>query len=69
MKNNDQDESLAAIFLWNEAHKLVMALDHMAQKRPELFRLIARQTFYWPGFISRKRRSTGKMPSSWTRLS
>ena len=55
MKNNDQSEALAAIFMWNEAHKLVTALDHMAQKRPELFRHVARKTFYWPGFISRKR--------------
>jgi hypothetical protein len=54
-KNNDQGESLAAIFLWNEAHKLLTALDDMAHKRPELFRVIARQTFYWPGFISHKR--------------
>ena len=54
-KNNDQGESLAAIFLWNEAHKLLTALDHMARKRSELFRVIARQTFYWPGFISHKR--------------
>jgi hypothetical protein len=54
-KNNDQGESLAAISLWNEAHKLLTALDHMARKRPELFRVIARQTFYWPGFISHKR--------------
>jgi hypothetical protein len=55
MKNNDESEARAAIFLWNEAHKLVTALEHMAQKRPELFRLVARKTFYWPGFISRKR--------------
>jgi hypothetical protein len=55
MKNNDQSEALTAIFMWNEAHKLVMALNHMAQKRPELFRHVARKTFYWPGFISRKR--------------
>jgi hypothetical protein len=27
----------------------------LAQKRPELFRLVARKTFYWPGFVSRKR--------------
>ena len=54
-KNNDQSESLAAILLWNETNKLVTALDHLAQKRPELFRHVARKTFYWPGFISRKR--------------
>jgi hypothetical protein len=55
MKSNDESEARAAIFLWNEAHKMLTALDHLAQKRPELFRPVARQTFYWPGFISRKR--------------
>ena len=54
-KNNDEGEALEAILLWNEACKLVTALDHLAQKRPELFRHVARKTFYWPGFISRKR--------------
>jgi hypothetical protein len=49
-----QDEALAAILLWSEAHKLVTALYDMAEKRPELFRLVARRTFYWPGFVSRK---------------
>ena len=46
MKNNDQSEALAAILLWNEAEKLVMALNDIAQKRPELLRLVARQKFY-----------------------
>jgi hypothetical protein len=55
MKSNDESEARAAIILWNEAHKLVTALNDIAQKRPELLRLVARQTFYWPGFISRKR--------------
>jgi hypothetical protein len=54
-KNNDQSEALAAMLLWNEACKLVTELDHMAQNRPELFRLVARKTFWWPGFVSRKR--------------
>jgi hypothetical protein len=35
--------------------QLVTALHDLAQKRPELLRPIARQTFFWPGFISRKR--------------
>jgi hypothetical protein len=55
MKNNDQDESRAAIELWNLACQLVVALEDIAKKRPELLRPIARQTFFWPGFISRKR--------------
>jgi hypothetical protein len=55
MKNHDQSEALAAILLWNEAEKLVMALNDIAQKRPELLRLVARQKFYWPSFICRKR--------------
>ena len=46
MKNNDQSEALAAILLWNEAEKLVMALNDIAQKRPELLRLVARQKVY-----------------------
>jgi hypothetical protein len=56
MENNDQDESrAAAIELWNAACQVVTALNDMAQKRPELFRPIAQQLFFWPGFISRKR--------------
>jgi len=54
-ETSNRDESLAAILLWSEACKLVTELDHMAHKRPELFRLVARQTFYWPALISRKR--------------
>ena len=45
-QSGNSREALEAIVLWNEAHKLLTALDHMAQKRPELFRVIARQTFY-----------------------
>jgi hypothetical protein len=55
MENNDQDESRAAIELWNAACQVVTALNAMAQKRPELLRPIAQQLFFWPGFISRKR--------------
>src|SRR5262249_807663 len=49
------EESRGAIELWNLTCQLVMALHDLAQKRPELLRPIARQTFFWPGFISRKR--------------
>jgi hypothetical protein len=54
-KKNEQDESLAAILLWNAACQLVIALHDWAQKRPELLLPITRQTFFFPGFISHKR--------------
>jgi hypothetical protein len=57
MENNEPtpEELRTAIELWNETCRLVTALHDMAQKRPELLRPIARQIFFWPGFISRKR--------------
>ena len=55
MKSNDQNESREAKELLKAASDKVMELHDMAQKRPELFRPIARHLFSWPGFISRKR--------------
>jgi len=54
-KEPTPEELRAAIELWNAACQLVLLLVNMAQKRPELLRPIARQTFFWPGFITRKR--------------
>jgi hypothetical protein len=54
-KEPTPEEFRAAIELWNTTCQLVTALQDMAQKRPELLRPIARQTFVWPGLISRKR--------------
>jgi hypothetical protein len=55
MKNNDEDESRAAIELLKAASDKVTELHDMAQKRPELFRPFARHLYAWPGLISRKR--------------
>ena len=52
---NPADEQRAAIELWNTTCQLVTRLNAWANERPELFQLIARQAFFWPGFISRKR--------------
>lgn len=54
-KEPTPEEFRAAIELWNAACQLVTALHDRAQKRPELLRPIARQLFFWPGFISHKR--------------
>jgi len=54
-KEPTPEELHAASELWNTACQLVFSLEDMAQKRPELLRPIARQIFFWPGFISRKR--------------
>jgi hypothetical protein len=54
-KEPTREELHAASELWNTACQLVFSLQDMAQKRPELLRPIARQMFFWPGFISRKR--------------
>jgi hypothetical protein len=54
-KEPTREELHAAIELWNAACQLVFSLQVMAQERPELLRPIARQLFFWPGMISRKR--------------
>jgi len=54
-ETSDQDEFREAVELWKAACDRVTELHDMAQKRPELLRPIARQTFFWPGFISHKR--------------
>jgi hypothetical protein len=54
-KEPTPEELRTAAALWHATSKLVAALHDMAQKRPELLRPIARQTFLWPGLISRKR--------------
>jgi len=51
-----EDESRAAIELWNAACQLVMRLHAWANVRPELFRIIAHQTFFWPAMVSRSKR-------------
>jgi hypothetical protein len=54
-KEPTPEEFREAIELWNAASQLVAALYDMAQKYPERLRPIARQVFFWPGFISGKR--------------
>src|SRR5215469_14404580 len=54
-KEPTPEEFRAAIELWNESCQRVTELYDLAQKRPELLRPIARQTFFWPGVISRKK--------------
>jgi hypothetical protein len=54
------DEQRAAIDLWNTTCQLVTLLNAWAKKRPELFQLIAHQTFFWPAMVSRKRAIAGE---------
>jgi hypothetical protein len=58
MENNTpspKDEERAAIELWNTTCQLVVRLNAWAKERPELFQRTARQIFFWPGLMSRKR--------------
>jgi hypothetical protein len=54
-KETSPEESRAAIELWNAACQLVTHLHAWANARPELFRTIAHQSFFWPAMVSRKR--------------
>jgi hypothetical protein len=58
MENNNAadplEEQRAAIELWNTTCQLVTQLHAWANARPDLFRIIARQTFFWPAMVSRK---------------
>jgi hypothetical protein len=50
-----EEESRAAIELWNTTCQLVFRLHAWANARPELFRIIAHQMFFWPAMVSHKR--------------